>query len=90
MGGSLRESVNVRAGLEQARFLILDAKTCFLDGFAEDMAYGNVPSVATASTGTISGMITEAEDLAAQEALFEKWDTEAVLQGGVRSASQSK
>ena len=74
MTGPLRESVSVRAGVEQADFLFLEAKACFLGGFMGGMG------------GTNGGMITEAvEDLSAQEALcvlVEKWVAEAVLQGG--------
>ena len=37
VAGPLRESVSVRAGLEQAGFLYLGAKACFVGGFVEHM-----------------------------------------------------
>ena len=64
---SLRESVRVWAGLEQACCLFLRAKAHFLGGFVEDVDNRIMPSVAIPGTGSDGGVIAKAiEDLAAQ------------------------
>ena len=66
VAGSLRESVRVWAGLEQACCLFLRAKAYFLGGFVEDVGNRIMPSVAIPGAGADSCVITNAiEDLAA-------------------------
>ena len=65
--GPFRESVRVRPGLQDACFLLLRAKACFLGGFVEDVGNRIVPPVPVPSTGADGGGIKKrSRTLAAQ------------------------